>query len=404
MTKDILNYSKETIKSRVLTFYLAQGLCFSSWASRIPDIKQYFNVADDFIWGFILFIIPVGKFIAIPLAGYSVSNIGSKTMVQISILGYIFALFFAGLTTNIYMLGLCLFLFGVFWNLTDISLNTQGIGVEKLFDKNIMGTFHGGWSLGACVGALIGFVMINLHVHFAIHFTAILIVILLCWLVNKKYLQDDPEPVKEEETELKEELAETKRGKFKMPEKVLLQLGLIGLFALVVESAMFDWGGVYFQDIVHVPDSLQIGFLIFMVMMTIGRFLTNSAYQRFGKKRTIQIAGSLIFVGMFLSAIFPHIVTTSVGFMLVGLGISCVVPTMYSVVGEKAKTKTSIALTILSTISFIGSLIAPLLIGTISHKLNMSYAYMVVGLLGAIMVLITTFTDALNSNKGGNKN
>lgn len=398
-----LGYSKEKIKLAVTSFYLCQGLCFATWASRISSIKDYFGISDDFIWAIILFMIPVGKFIAIPLAGYTVSKLGSKIMVQVAILGYALSLFLVGITQNIYILGTCLFLFGVFWNLTDISLNTQGIGVERIFGKTIMGSFHGAWSLAACIGALIGFLMINFHVNTFYHFTIIALLILATWLISRKFLQPDvknnnDETEKEKVAGMKKVL-EGKESKFKMPELVLIQLGIIGLFALVVESAMFDWGNVYFKTTVKAPDSLLIGFLIFMVMMTVGRFSTNSAYKALGKQKTIQLAGLCIFIGMFLSALIPHVITTSIGFMLVGLGISCIVPTIYSIVGEKSKTPTSIALTILSTISLIGSLIAPLLIGSISKLFNMNYAYMIVGILGLAIVLITTFTKAIKEEK-----
>lgn len=389
--------SLEKIRLGVLTFFLCQGLCFASWASRIPDIKDNLQVSDTFIWGLILFMIPVGKFLAIPLAGYTVSKFGSRIMVQIAILGYALSLFLIGISSDIYILGACLFLFGIFWNLTDISLNTQAIGIEKIFGKTIMGSFHGAWSLAACFGAVIGFAMINFQISHAYHFTGILVLIVLSWLFNRSALQTDAKttPVVEEVKEIEE----TQKRKLKMPELILIQLGIIGLCALIVESAMFDWGGVYFESIVKAPKSLQIGFLVFMIMMTTGRFLTNKAYQLFGKQRTIQIAGALIFIGMFISALFPSIILCSLGFMFVGLGISCMVPTIYSVVGQKSKMPTSIALTILSTISFVGSLIAPLLIGSISHTLNMKYAYIVVGLLGLVIVALTTFTNAMKDEK-----
>lgn len=393
MSNTIQERSLEKIRLGVLTFFLCQGLCFASWASRIPDIKDALQVSDTFIWGLILFMIPVGKFLAIPLAGYTVSKFGSRIMVQIAILGYALSLFLIGISSNIYILGTCLFLFGIFWNLTDISLNTQAIGIEKIFGKTIMGSFHGAWSLAACFGAVIGFAMINFQISHAYHFTGILALIILSWLLNRSVLQPDlkTSPVIEEIKSIEE----TPKKKLKMPELILIQLGVIGLCALIVESAMFDWGGVYFESIVKAPKSLQIGFLVFMIMMTTGRFLTNKAYQLFGKQRTIQIAGALIFIGMFISALFPSIILCSLGFMCVGLGISCMVPTIYSVVGEKSKMPTSIALTILSTISFVGSLIAPLLIGSISHSLNMKYAYIVVGLLGLVIVALTTFTNAM---------
>lgn len=389
-------YSKEHIRFAVLSFFLAQGLCFSSWASRIPDIKEIFTVNDALYWGIVLFMIPVGKFVAIPLAGYLVSKLESRIMVQISIMGYALSLFAIGTALNIYMLGVFLFCFGVFWNLCDISLNTQGIGIERLYGRTIMASFHGGWSLAACLGALIGFIMIVSDVTPFWHFTLIAALILLLTMVSRRYLQDDVSTA---------EAVEDKSEKWqyiKRPEMLLIKLGLVGLFALVVESAMFDWSGVYFESVLQVPKSLQIGFLVFMVMMTVGRFLANYAYRIWGKQRVLQLSGAFIFIGFFTSALLGStvdsmalkVIVNSFGFMLVGLGISSMVPTIYSLVGAKSKTPVGIALTILSSISFIGSLVAPLLIGAISQAFNMEYAYMVVGLLGLCILLMTTFSKA----------
>lgn len=393
-------YPKEHIRYAVLSFFLAQGLCFSTWASRIPDIKDIFTVNDALYWGMVLFMIPVGKFIAIPLAGYLVSKLGSRVMVQVSILGYALSLFAIGTALNIYMLGVFLFCFGVCWNLCDISLNTQGIGIERLYGRTIMASFHGGWSLAACMGAVIGFVMIVSDVTPFWHFTMVAAIVLLLMLMSRKYLQEDTPAVKAEEQA--EEDIPDKWQYIKKPEMLLIKLGLVGLFALVVESAMFDWSGVYFESVLQVPKSLQIGFLVFMVMMTAGRFLANYAYRILGKQRVLQLSGAFIFIGFFVSALLGSrveplgmkVLVNSLGFMLVGLGISSMVPTIYSLVGAKSKTPVGIALTILSSISFIGSLIAPLLIGAISKAFNMEYAYMVVGLLGLCILLMTTFSKA----------
>lgn len=400
-----LAYPKERIRYAVLSFFLAQGLCFSSWASRIPDVKAMFDVYDVFYWGLVLFLIPVGKFVAIPLAGFLVSRLGSRVMVQASVFGYALSLFLIGTVSSIYALGVCLFFFGVFWNLCDISLNTQGIVIERLFGRTIMASFHGGWSLAACLGAVMGFFMIVGGVPPFIHFTVSAVLILLIILCGRRYLQDDR--VRQfEDVEVKEE-----KGQKEMPallsfickpELILIQFGLAGLFGLIVESAMFDWSGLYFESVLQVPKSLQIGFLVFMVMMTVGRFLANWAYGRLGKQRVLQLAGAFIFVGFFVSALLGgvfenmalKVLVNSLGFMLVGLGISCVVPTIYSLVGAKSHTPVGIALTILSSISFVGSLVAPILIGAISKAFDLEYAYLVVGVLGLCLFLMTTYCKA----------
>ena len=404
-------FPKERIRYAVLSFFLAQGLCFSSWASRIPDVKDFFEVNYAFYWGLVLFLIPVGKFVAIPLAGYLVSRLGSHIMVQVSILGYGLSLCAIGLSQSIYVLGVCLFCFGVFWNLCDISLNTQGICIERLYGRTIMASFHGGWSLAACLGALIGFIMIVSGIAPRWHFMIVAVVILLILLVSRRYLQEDveDEPVAKQPAVGTEERKESPAllSFIRKPEMLLIQLGIVGLFALVVESAMFDWSALYFESVLEVPKSLQIGFLVFMVMVTVGRFLTNAAYSVLGKQRVLQLAGFLIFAGFFITALMgglfesmtTKVIVNSAGFMLVGLGISCMVPTIYSFVGAKSKTPVGIALTILNSISFIGSLIAPLLIGAISQALSMKYAYLVVGLLGLCIWLMTTFCHAFKTEK-----
>lgn len=403
--KEQLAYPKERIRYAVLSFFLAQGLCFSSWASRIPDVKAMFDVYDVFYWGLVLFLIPVGKFVAIPLAGFLVSRLGSRIMVQASVFGYALSLFLIGAVSSIYALGACLFFFGVFWNMCDISLNTQGIVIERLFGRTIMASFHGGWSLAACLGAVIGFFMIMAGVPPFIHFSVSTLLILLIILCGRRYLQDDR--VRQfEEVEVKEEKGQKETPALlsfiRKPELILIQFGLAGLFGLIVESAMFDWSGLYFESVLQVPKSLQIGFLVFMVMMTVGRFLANWAYGRLGKQRVLQLAGAFIFIGFFVSALLGgvfdnmilKVVVNSLGFMLVGLGISCVVPTIYSLVGAKSHTPVGIALTILSSISFVGSLVAPVLIGAISKAFDLEYAYLVVGVLGLCLFLMTTYCKA----------
>lgn len=394
-----VNYSKQRIRYAVLALFIAQGLCFASWASRLPDIKSDFNVESYLHYGLLMFLIPIGKFIAIPLVGFLLPRIGSKKTVLISITGYTLSLFMVCLMPNITGLGIAMFLFGTFWNMTDISLNTQAIEVERIFGKPIIATFHASWSLAACIGALIGYLMINLQINTFYHFLIITILALIIIAVNYKYLQDKSPEVKVEE---KAEDKPKKTG-FHLPELLLIQLGLVWLLALVVENTMFEWSDVYFQSVIKAPESLQVGFLVFMVMMFVGRLLTNYAYSLWQKKTVLQIAGALIFIGFVTSSLFigysdtliTKVIINSIGFMLIGLGISCVVPTLYSIVGDKATTPAGIALTIMSSISFIGPLVAPLLVGAVSQEYGLEWAYLIIGLFGLCIVGIVTFSKTL---------
>ena len=140
-----------------------------------------------------------------------------------------------------------------------------------------------------------------------------------------------------------------------------------------------------------------------MVMMFAGRMLTNFAYTIWQKKTVLQIAGALIFAGFIISSLFigysdaliTKVIITSIGFMLIGLGISCVVPTIYSIVGDKAKTPVGTALTIMSSISFVGPFISPLLVGSVSDAYGPEWAYLIMSVVGLLIIVAVSFVKNL---------
>ena len=98
-----------------------------------------------------------------------------------------------------------------------------------------------------------GFIMIVSGVTPFWHFTLIALLIGVTVLVSRKYLQEDvavESPEEEKEAEKKE--APALLSFIRKPEMLLIQLGIVGLFALVVESAMFDWSGLYFESVLQV--------------------------------------------------------------------------------------------------------------------------------------------------------
>src|SRR5215207_10123499 len=83
--------------------FFLQGICFASWASRIPSIQQQLNISDTTL-GIILFALPVGSMIALPFAGWLVTRFGSKRIVTNAILIYSLLLLLIGFSSNIFLL------------------------------------------------------------------------------------------------------------------------------------------------------------------------------------------------------------------------------------------------------------------------------------------------------------
>ena len=158
------------------------GLCFATWASRIPDIKTALKLTDAAL-GTILFALPVGQFLMMPFSGRLVTRFGSRKVILFALPAYTLCLTNLGLATNGWQLATGLFLFGIFGNMCNISINTQGIATEKIYNRPIMSAFHGGWSIAGFTGALVGLIMIHLKVppytHFWIVVSLVVVIISL---------------------------------------------------------------------------------------------------------------------------------------------------------------------------------------------------------------------------------
>ena len=368
---------KNRIRIAVSLFFFSQGLAFSSWASRIPTIKSALGISEGQL-GTLLLMMPIGQLCTMALSGKLVAKYGSKNVLKIVVLIYPLILCFIGLAQNFYQLGAVLFLFGVIGNMCNISVNTQGVEVEKIYGKSIMSSFHGAWSIAGFTGALIGLLMMNIHISTFYHFVIIYAIIVLNWFLNKKYLVESLPAPKQE-----------KKSIFSKPDTTLVQLGVIGFLSMATEGAMFDWSGVYFQDIVKAPQNLVIlGYASFMVMMATGRFVGDYFISRFGKQRIMQISGLLMFSGLMLSVFVPQLIVCTLAFMMVGLGVACNVPTVYSVAGKNKKVNPGVALAMVSSISFLGFLMGPPLIGYIAEMFDLRYSYALFACFGLIMVFM----------------
>ncbi|MDR2848608.1 MAG: MFS transporter [Bacteroidales bacterium] len=381
--------SKGRIRLAIFCLYFCAGICFSSWASRIPDIKMSLGLGDA-AWGTILLMIPIGQACGMTLSGFVISRLGSRRILPISIFGYTASLLLVGLMQNEYALILSLIVFGFFGNFTNISVNTQAVNLESSYDKPIMAAFHGGWSLAGLTGAAIGLLMASLHVKPIFHFCVVAALVCITVMINQPLLLHD----------LKKGKAKSEKTKRHKPEAFLYVLGVICFFGMAAEGAMTDWNGLYLIQVVGSPKHLApIGLASYMITMASGRFLIDRATQKWGRQRVVQAGGTLIAAGLFSAVAFPYYVTTIISFMIIGFGTAGIVPTIYSLAGQKSQMPTSIALTLVSSISFLGFLLGPPLIGYIAQATNLRYSYALVGVFGIAIVLLTSMVKVFDKDK-----
>lgn len=379
-----LRTAKRRIRMAVSIFYFFQGLCFASWASRIPQIKSTIGLSDGAL-GSVLFALPAGQLCTMPISGYLVGKYGSKNIIRFGLPLYAISMTNLALAHTSLQLAIALFVFGVCGNISNISVNTQGVDAERMYHRPIMASFHGAWSVAGFVGAIIGLVMTSLQVSPHYHFMFIALLVILAVLTNYKYLVQDKNihAVKAEKKE--------KSPLFHVPNPVILQLGIIGFFAMSCEGAMFDWSGIYFQNIVHAPEKFTtVGYACFMIMMATGRFLGDRLVVRYGRKRLMQVCGILIMTGLLTAVVFPYFIPASIGFLLVGCGVSTNIPNVFSLAGEQKSMSPSAALASVSSISYLGFLMGPPLIGYTSQLINLRLSYCIIAVFGCCITILVS--------------
>jgi MFS family permease len=377
METRISGKSRTRLRASVLSFFFCQGLCFASWASRIPDIKLSLGLNEAAL-GSILLALPTGQLTCMPFSGRLVTRFGSRRIMKIAIPAYALALVLIGQVGQVWQLPVALYLLGISGNLVNISVNTQAVGVEAVYNRPIMASFHGAWSLAGFTGAAVGALMRVLRLHPGQHFMIVAAIVILNVLISSRFLLS-----------LKSAAGE-KRPLFKIPPAALLQLGVIGFCSLAAEGAMFDWSGVYFQEVVKAPRAwITLGYAAFMCAMATGRFVGDRLAHRLGKKRMLEVSGVLIFSGLGISVLFPYIVPATAGFIITGFGVSSVIPSLYSMAGKSGLTAPGIAIASVSGIAFFGFLMGPPVIGYVAQALSLRFSYAFIAVLGLCISFLT---------------
>jgi MFS family permease len=367
----------------VSSFFFLAGVCFASWASRIPDIQSKLHLTNAALGG-VLLSLPVGLMVSLPVAGFLVARYGSRVVLICAAALYACTLPLLGFAQSATQLMISLFVFGFGGNLLNISVNTQAVGTEALYRRPIMASYHGIWSLAGFSGAAIGTLMVRLGLLPGYHYLCIMAAALLIVVTGAGSLI--PKDVN----------SAAKQPIFARPDRSILNLGLIAFCSMICEGAMFDWSGVYFQNVVQPGKSLvTIGYTAFMSTMATGRFIGDWAVLRLGMKRTLQLSGALTATGLLLAVIFPYFITATFGFLLVGAGVSSVIPMIYSAAGKSKRMSPGVAIAAVSTIGYLGFLIGPPFIGFIAQATSLRVSLALIAVMGTMIGLIATKSKSI---------
>ena len=332
----------------------------------VPYAKARLGLSDAEL-GLVLLALGAGALTTMPLTGWFINRFGSRWTILVSTLVFAAMMPLLALAASAPILATALFVFGMGIGALDVAMNAQAVIVEQRYDRPIMSFFHGlfslgglsgslgmglllggGWSLGGCAAAV-----------------AACSVVLVLWQFRRLRPRRDDAPVE--------------GSGLAWPRGPVVLVGGLCFICFLAEGAVLDWSAVYLKFFRgYASADAGTGYAVFSLAMAAGRLTGDRVVHCFGPVPTVRWGALVAAAGYFAAVLLPFGGGALVGFAMVGLGISNVVPLMFSAAGRLANP--SVSLPAITTMGYAGLLAGPALIGFVGHLASLPIALGGVGL------------------------
>lgn len=350
------------------TIFLINGLGMSAWAPLVPFARDRLQLSGASL-GALLLCLGIGSLAAMPVTGTLVARFGCRRVMGFSTLLVLLMMPLLATADSYLVMAAALMLFGAGLGMLDVAMNYQAVQVEQAADKPMMSGFHGFFSLGGILGA--GTVSLLLSRAFTpLHATLVVMAVmllLLLWrlpvLMNQRLHQPD-------------------QPWLVIPRGWVAFLGLLCFILFLAEGAVLDWGALLLlQNPAMSPAYAGLGYAVFSVAMTLGRFSGDKIIQRFGRYPVMLTGALTAAAGMTLAVWLPWPEIALLAFLLVGFGLSNTVPMLFNAAGNQQDMPANLAISAMTTLGYAGILSGPALIGFISQWISLSGAFLMIALL-----------------------
>ena len=352
------------------------------WVLRIPTIKD--QLQTDYVGvGYIMLSFALGSIFAMTFANAFILKTSTKSIITFTLIAegclWLPVPFIQELWTFI----IFSFIFGMSYGAFEIACNVYASNLEVREKKSMMSGFHGFWSLGVLFGSLITSLLLEWNYSFIFNILLYVIILLPLSLYFVLCL----------ESEVKKKSKESnQRNIFFVWPLLIFLLALIAMANALTEGSVDSWGALYMRDFIEV-DGFYLGLatLSFNIFMVIGRFSGDWVRDKIGVFFLILILFSLTIISLTILANFNSIFAAIVGFSLLGIGASSIVPTAYSLAGKIEGIDSGVGITIIS-IAVYGTFVgAPASLGFIANNYGINNIFVPMLIIFIILIIPVSF-------------
>jgi hypothetical protein len=362
----------------IRTVFFVNGALFASWASRIPALSDRVGATPG-VLGLALLAPAVGAIVAMPTVGRLLPGRSSRTFCRWAIVALCLAILLPGLAGTVPALALALLLIGLANSTLDLTMNAQGMSVERQLGRPVLSSLHAAFSFGGFAGAGFGALAAGVGIaplpHLA--FAALLFGTIGLIAVRSLLAVDEDADAH----------APAMRWR-RLPSRLLL-LGIACFFCLMAEGGASDWSAKLVRDNLHAAAAVgAIAYAVFSMAMGTGRLVADRLWARWGSAGLLRRSGALAAVGFAAGLVVGTPASAIAGFAALGFGLAGVVPTLFRSGADEPGVSTGPGLAAVSSLGYLGFLAGPPLIGGVAQLTSLRAACGLMVLAGLLVVLL----------------
>jgi fucose permease len=283
------------------------------------------------------------------------------------------------------VLGPVLLILGMLHGTLNVAMNAAGVACQTAYRRPIMTSFHALFSIGGVAGAAISAACAHVHLSVGQTFIAIgaALTVVAAWAIRRL----TPAPTAETAATSGEAATPTIMDSSRRSRRMIALLGLLAFCSLISEGAAADWSSVYLDRLGASPAYAAAAYAAFAGCMSVGRLAGDRITAAVAPVTLLRGSGLIAAAGLTAGIVLGSPVAAVIGFACLGIGLSCVIPQLYSATGNLDPRRPGAALSRVAAVGYLGYLTGPVLIGAAATHLGLAHALLILPALAAVLVI-----------------
>ena len=371
-------------RAAVVAVFFALGATTGTWAARIPAIKAGLHLSAGTL-GLVLLGPAIGSMLTMPVTGALLASVSPRRLVQIGVLAISVMLPLTTFAGSAWQLFAVLAGWGAGIGTMDVAMNTEAAAVQEHLGRTTMSSFHAAYSVGGLAGAGAGAIAAAVALSARANFTIASALILGIGVACAQLFASHPAGHAGSET------PHQRQSRWPAWSWPLAGLALIAFGSFLAEGAASDWSAVYLHSSLGAsPGLAAVGYTVFSVFMVAGRLAGDRLTDRAGPVRLVRASAGIASVGFLAALLAGHVPAGLAGFALLGVGLSVIVPSVFTAASRIGTPGPNLAL--VTSTGYLGMLAGPALIGGLAEAVGLPSA---LGTLVVITGLTAVFAGAV---------